>query len=72
MPRTSVSSSITHCCVVFVFASLFPLSLPFNYYCGCDYLWFILFYQLCISLWSCSACILFDNKFELVTCNLGV
>ena len=24
MPRASVSSSITHCCVVFVFAFLFP------------------------------------------------
>ena len=34
MPRTSVSSSITHRRVVFVFASLFPLSLPFNYCCG--------------------------------------
>ena len=29
--------------VVLVFASLFPLSLPFNYCCGCDYLWFRLF-----------------------------
>ena len=41
--RVSVSSSITHRCVVLVFASLFPLSLPFNYCCGCDYLWFRLF-----------------------------
>ena len=43
MPRVSVSSSITHHYFVIVFASLFPLSLPFNYYCGCDYLWFRLF-----------------------------
>ena len=43
MPRTSVSSSIIHRCVVLVFASPLPLSLPFNYYCGYDYLWFILF-----------------------------
>ena len=38
---TSVSSLITYCCVVFVFSSLFPLSLSFNYCFGCDYLWFI-------------------------------
>ena len=43
MLRVSVSSSITHRCVVLMFASLFPLSLPFNYCCGCDYLWFRLF-----------------------------
>ena len=71
MPRISVSSSITYCCVVFVFASLFPLALPFNYYCGCDYLWFRLFYQFWFSLFSYSAHTLFDNKFELVICNLG-
>ena len=43
MPRASVSSSIPHRCVVLVFASLFPLSWPFNYCCGCDYLWFKFF-----------------------------
>ena len=43
MPRASVSSSITHRYVVLVFASLFPLFLPFNYCYGCDYLWFRLF-----------------------------
>ena len=42
-PRVSVSSSITHRCVILVFASLFPLSLPFNYCSSCDYLWFRLF-----------------------------
>ena len=31
--------------VVFVFASLFPYSMPFNYCCGCDYFWFRLFYN---------------------------
>ena len=43
MPRASISSSITHRCVVLLFATLFLLSLPFNYYCGYDYLWFRLF-----------------------------
>ena len=43
MSRILVFSSITHRCVVLVFASLFPLSLSFNYYCSCDYLWFGLF-----------------------------
>ena len=42
-PRALVSSLITHRCVVLMFASLFPLSLPFNYCYGCDYLWFRLF-----------------------------
>ena len=69
---TSVSSLITYCCVVFVFSSLFPLSLSFNYCFGCDYLWFILFYQFCINLCSCSAHILFDSKLELVICKLEV
>ena len=72
MPRTSVSYLITHRCVIFVFASLFPLSLPFNFYCGCDFIWFRLFYQFCFSLFSYSAHTLFDNKLELVIYNLGV
>ena len=72
MSRTLISSLITHHCVVFVFASLFPLFLSFNYCCACDYLWFRLFYQFCISLYSCSAHILFDNKLELVIFKLGV
>ena len=72
MPRTSVSSSIIHRCVVLVFASLLPLSLPFNYCYGCDYLWFRLFYEFYIYLCSCSTHILFDNKLELVICKLGV
>ena len=49
MPRDSVSSSITYRCVVLVFASLFPLSLSFNYCCGCDYLWFRLFIDFVLS-----------------------
>ena len=74
MPRVRVSvySSITHRCVVLVFASLFPKSLPFNFCCGCDFIWFKLFYQFCFSLFSCSAHIFFDNKLELVICKLGV
>ena len=36
MLRASVFSLITHRYVVLVFASLFPLSFPFNYCCGCD------------------------------------
>ena len=36
-PRASVSSSITHCYVVLVFASLFPYLLPFIFCCGYDF-----------------------------------
>ena len=72
MPRISVFSSITHRYVVFVFASLFPQSLPFNFYCGCDFIWFRLFYQFRFSLCSYFAHTLFDNKLELVICKLGV
>ena len=35
-PNTSVSFSITYRHVIFVFASLFPYSLPFNYCCVYD------------------------------------
>ena len=59
-------------CVVFVFASLFPLSLPFNFCCGCDITWFRLFINFVLSLCSCSAHKLFDIKLELVFCKLGV
>ena len=68
----SVSSSITHRYVVLVFVSLFPSSLPFNFCCGCDFIWFRLFINSVISLCSFSAHILFDNKLELVLCKLGV
>ena len=63
---TSVSSSIKHRYVVFVFASLFPLSLPFNYCCDCHFLWFRLFIDSIIRLCSCSAHLLFDIKLELI------
>ena len=46
--------------------------MPFNYCCGCDYFWFRLFYQFYFSLFSYSAHTLFNNKLELVICNLGV
>ena len=36
-PKASVSSSITHRCVVLVFASLFPYLCLFIFYCGCDF-----------------------------------
>ena len=72
MLRTSISSSITHRCVIFVSASFFPQFLPFNFYCGCDFIWFRLFYQFCFSFYSYSAHTLFDNKLELVICKLGV
>ena len=59
--------------IVLVFASLFPLSLPFNYYCDCDYLWFRLFIDSIISLCSCSAHLLFDDiKLELIIYKSGV
>ena len=54
-----------------MFASLFPLSLPFNYCCDCDYLWFRLFIDSIISLCSCSAHLLFDIKLELIFLLLG-
>ena len=49
MPRVSVFSSITHRCVVLVFASL-PLSLPFIFYCGCDFKLVQIVYQFCLQL----------------------
>ena len=57
--------------VVLVFASLFPLSLPFNYCYDCDYLWFRLFIDSIISLCSCSAHLFFDIKLELIFLLLG-
>ena len=37
-------------CVVLVFASLFPQSLPFNFYCECDFIWSKIVYQFCYML----------------------
>ena len=70
--RALVSSSITHRCVVLIFASLFPLSLPFNFCCGCDFIWFRLFIISMLSLFTFSAGTLFVDKLELVICYLGV
>ena len=69
-PRASVSSSITHRCVVLVFASL-PLSLPFIFCCGCDFNWLRLFINYVYSLCSFSAHFVFVIKLELVILFLG-
>ena len=66
MPRASVSSSITHCCVVLVFASLFLyLCLSFS---AVDVIlnWLRLFINSVYSLCSFSAHFVFVIKFELV------
>ena len=70
--RALVSFSIIHRCVVLIFASLFPLSLPFNFCCGCDFIWFRLFINSVLSLFTFSARTLFVDKLELVICYLGV
>ena len=70
--RALVSSSITHRCVVLMFASLFPLSLPFNFCCGCDFIWFRSFINSLLSLFTFSSGTLFVDKLELVICYLGV
>ena len=70
--RASVSSSITHRCFVFVFASLF-LNLC-HLLSAMDVILFDLDYVInfVISLCSFSTHILFDIKLELVICKLGV
>ena len=71
-PRASVSSSITHRCVVLVFASLFPyLCLLFS---AVDVIlnWLRLFINSVYSLCSFSAHFVFVIKLELVIFNLGV
>ena len=70
--RASVSSSIIHRYVVLVFASLFLLSLPFIFCCGCDFNWLKLFINSVYSLCSFSAHFVFVIKFELVILFLGV
>ena len=70
--RASVSSSITHHCVVLVFASLFP------YFCllfsAVDVIlnWLRLFINSVYSLCSFSAHFVFVIKLELVILFLGV
>ena len=44
-------------CVVLVFASLFPKSLPSNFCCGCDFIWFRLFINSVLSLIVYQVCI---------------
>ena len=71
-PRASVSSSITHRCVVLVFASLFPyICLLFS---AMDVIlnWLRLFINSVYSLCSFSAHFVFVIKLELVIFNLGV
>ena len=70
--RALVSSLITHRCVVLMFASLFPLSLSFNFCYGCDFIWFRLFINSLLSLFTFSTSTLFVDKLELVICYLGV
>ena len=70
--RASVSSSITHRCVVLVFASLFPyLCLLFS---AVDMTlnWLRLFINFVYSLCSFSAHFVFVLKLELVIFYLGV
>ena len=71
-PRALVSSSITHRCVVLMFASLFPyLCLLFSVV---DVIlnWLRLFINSVYSLCSFSAHFVFVIKLELVIFNLGV
>ena len=65
-PRALVSSSITHRCVILVFASLFPYLCLFIFCCGCDFNWLRLFINSVYSLCSFSAHFVFVIKLELV------
>ena len=49
-----------------------PLSLPFNFYCGCDFNWLGLFINYVYSLCSFFAHFVFVIKFELVILFWGV
>ena len=49
-----------------------PLSLPFIFYCGCDFNWLRLFINSIYSLCSFSAHFVFVIKLELVIFDLGV
>ena len=72
MPRASISSSITHRCVVLVFVSLFLyLCLLFSaMYVILN--WLRLFINFVYSLCSFSAHFVFVIKLELVIFDLGV
>ena len=71
-PSALVSSSITHRCVVLVFAYLFPYLYLFIFCCGCDFNWLRLFINSVYSLRSFSAHFVFVIKLELVIFYLGV
>ena len=60
MPRVSVSSSITHHCVVLVFASLFPYLCPLFSVVDVILNWLRLFINYIYSLCSFSAHFVFD------------
>ena len=70
--RASVSSSITHRCVVLVFASLFSYLCFLFFYCGCAFNWLRLFINSVYSLCSFFAHSVFVIKLELVILFLGV
>ena len=70
--RASVSSSITHRCVVLVFASLFPYLCLLFYDVDVILNWLRLFINSVYSLCSFSAHFVFVIKLELVIFNLGV
>ena len=70
--RASVSSSITHHCVVFMFASLFPYLCLLFFAVGVILNWLRLFINSVYSLYSFSAHFVFVIKLELVIFNLGV
>ena len=61
----------TSLCCPCVYISL-PLSLPFIFYCGCDFNWLRLFINSAYNLCSFFAHFVFVIKFELVILFLGV
>ena len=72
MPRASVSTSITHRCVVLVFASIFPYLCLLFFTVDVILNWLRLFINSIYSLCSFSAHFVFVIKLELVIFNLGV
>ena len=72
MPRGSVSSSITHRCVVLVFTSLFPYLCLLFFAVNVILNWLRLFINSVYNLCSFFAYFVFVIKLELVIFNLGV
>ena len=72
MLRALVSSSITHCCVILVFASLFPYVCLLFSAVDMTLNWLRLFINFVYSLCSFSAHFVFVLKLELVIFYLGV